>query len=78
MKTCTKCNKSKPESEFQKQSASRDGLKAFCKTCSKLLNKLRYDSLSEKIGQQVREWQLKNPEKVSAAKTKFRNKNKKA
>lgn len=33
MKTCTKCETAWPESEFAKQSNSKDGLQGWCKHC---------------------------------------------
>lgn len=35
MKTCTKCNCSKPLSEFFKESRGKDGLTTQCKSCKK-------------------------------------------
>jgi hypothetical protein len=34
-KKCSKCQQSKPKSEFYKRAASKDGLRARCKPCSK-------------------------------------------
>ncbi len=33
MKTCTKCNTPKPESEFYNQKQAKDGLYSYCKAC---------------------------------------------
>ncbi len=35
MKTCTKCGKSKHESEFHKKPGAADGLRKECRTCRK-------------------------------------------
>ena len=32
-KTCTKCNKHKPLSEFNKKHDTKDGLRPYCKSC---------------------------------------------
>jgi protein-arginine kinase activator protein McsA len=74
MKTCSKCQQSKAEAEFNKQSRSKDGFKSICRACDKEINKARYLKLQPKIMEQVLAWQAKNPEKVAAAKTKYRQK----
>jgi len=38
MRTCTKCHKSKPESEFYKAHSRKDGLTTHCKACMNLHN----------------------------------------
>jgi len=74
MKHCTKCREAKDESLFDKQSRAKDGRKPICKSCAKTLNRERYLRLERKIIEQVRAWQKENPEKVAAAKAKYRNK----
>ncbi len=64
----------KEELFFDKQTRAKDGLKSICKSCAKDLNKQRYSRLSKKILEQVKEWQKLNPEKVAAAKAKYREK----
>jgi hypothetical protein len=39
MKQCTKCGQLKELTEFNKQKASKDGLKTICKSCKKISNK---------------------------------------
>lgn len=41
MKTCSKCNQTLDESEFYKNSKTRDGLQAWCKKCS-VANRLEH------------------------------------
>lgn len=74
MKICKNCGTEKDPSEFNNQSRSKDGKKSFCRICDKELNKARYLRLEKHIVKQVKEWQKKNPEKVKAAKDKYRNK----
>ena len=74
MKRCSKCSELKEPSNFNKQTRAKDGLKPICRQCDKLANQNRYKNLEEKIIKQVKEWQSKNPEKVAAAKAKYRNK----
>lgn len=42
-KTCTKCKRSQPTSEFYKQKNTKDGLKPSCRTCCKAANKAWVD-----------------------------------
>ena len=52
MKTCSKCNKEKAESEFYKCAANHDGLQSRCKTCAgaegRVYRAKNRDSLLEK------------------------------
>lgn len=43
MKTCRKCNLTKPLEFFNKKAASKDGYTLCCKTCKKEDAKARYD-----------------------------------
>lgn len=54
LKTCTKCGKTLPITEFYKHKQKKDGLDSWCKNCSKL-NKQRYYSKIENI-QHKRNW----------------------
>ena len=49
MKRCSKCRTSKPEADFYKNSAQRDGLSNYCKPC---------------FGESVKASKLANPERV--------------
>lgn len=63
MKTCTKCNETKPVSEYYKSKLGKGGLRANCKSCS---NEFYYEYCKknpEKINSQRREYWHKNPEK---------------
>lgn len=42
MKKCNKCNIEKEHSEFNKKSASKDGLQNFCRKCDNAAQKQRY------------------------------------
>jgi hypothetical protein len=74
MKTCSKCLQSKEPSAFQKQSRAKDGLKSWCKECAKKANQDRYQKLKPQILENVLNWQQKNPDRVAAAKEKYRAK----
>lgn len=54
LKTCTKCGKILPVTEFYKHKQKKDGLDSWCKNCSKL-NKQNYYSKPENL-QHKRDW----------------------
>lgn len=60
MKICTKCGESKPLSEFNQNSKTRDGLICWCKACARIA---------------LAKWKAANPEKVKAAHVKYLSKN---
>ncbi len=65
MKTCFKCNVSKPLVDFYKHSAMADGYLGKCKECTKLdANNHRTNNL-ERIRQYDRD-RAKNPERLKA------------
>lgn len=51
MKRCRRCKEEKPETEFYKNRANKDGLQYYCKACCK---------------QNFYDWAKKNPEKHAA------------
>ena len=60
MKTCSKCKREQPHSEFYKRkSGSKDGLVSRCRTCLLAYNATRKESLKEN----ARRWRAKNPER---------------
>lgn len=54
LKTCTKCGKTLPTTEFCKHKQKKDGLDSWCKICSKL-SKQKYYSKEENL-QHKRDW----------------------
>lgn len=71
-KVCTKCKIEKNFSEFNKRSASKDGLQHKCKSCESIY----YKSNSEKILSRQRLYELENKIKVAEKKHKYHLKNK--
>jgi hypothetical protein len=59
MKTCNKCNLSKLESEFHRDSSKKDGLVTFCKECKKKYRKKYYSENSEDAMRYSREYYKK-------------------
>lgn len=75
-KLCKKCQVLKPLSEFRKQASSPDGHKYRCKICDSAAAKERYESKKEVIKTKVKDWQVKNRDKVYSYVKKFREKKK--
>lgn len=61
MKTCNKCNETKPTESFYKHSSTKDGFTTYCKKCLDLKNK---------------KWAANNPEKNLRIKQKYLEQNK--
>ena len=49
MKKCSKCKNLLNKNEFNKNKATKDGFEAWCKSCRKTYNKLRYEKNKEKM-----------------------------
>lgn len=73
-KTCNSCQRLKPLTEFSKQSSSKDGRKYRCKDCDKRYFDKYYETKKPQIMEAVKNWQVKNHERVSAHKKAYRNK----
>lgn len=65
LKTCTKCGKTLPLDKFYKLKSSKDGLRSWCKECSKAANKTYYTSHREDILAYQKDYAANNPVKVS-------------
>ena len=76
-KICKKCGYAKPSdyNNFDK-GGNKDGLKSWCKPCSKKANNERYERKKSQIITQIKTWQSKNPEKVKKYKKHFYEKTK--
>lgn len=72
MKTCTKCGESKPLSEFNKNSRTRDGLRSWCRACVSIASAKWYVENTEKANAARAKWQAANPEKHKASAGKWR------
>jgi len=49
MKTCSKCQVTKPHEGFYRRQASNDGLQGYCKDCSRTTHAVWYDENPEHI-----------------------------
>lgn len=61
MKTCSKCDTEKHESEFNKNSAAPDGLRPYCRACSKTYWSTFVTKNREKRNTEARERRRQNP-----------------
>lgn len=64
MKTCTKCNVPKEESEFHKRLNSTIGLKPYCKQCASEANRDRYQKNTTELNKKSRDYAINHPEKI--------------
>lgn len=62
LKTCTKCGKPKPLSEFSNDKSRKDGKFPWCKVCKSIADSEDYVKNLDKVKANVREWRKKNPE----------------
>jgi hypothetical protein len=61
--TCNDCKLDKPESAFSKDSATRTGLRRYCRECAATLYKRDYASRPDYHKKRSSDWAKKNPEK---------------
>lgn len=76
MKECTKCNKVKDFSEFNKDSRNKDGLWSSCKECKAAYRRSYYLKNKEKENNNSKQWILNNKEKHRSYYRKYYQKNK--
>ena len=60
MKYCSMCDKTKPISEFGKNSSRYDGLQVYCRLCRKQVDKLSYERDPTKQRERNRQTILRN------------------
>lgn len=61
-KTCTKCKKTKPLTEFSKHARMRDGLRCQCKSCTVITSAKYYADNTEKCNASSVKWWADNAE----------------
>ena len=74
MKTCTKCNETKPYSEFSKDRSKKDGYKSNCKDCCKAYRAKNIEHLRE----YDREYYKENKEELRKFRKAYRENRKEA
>ena len=77
MKICTRCQESKPTSEFAKRSRSRDGLSASCKLCNAAYQK-KYRESSPDLKSKKKSYTENNKDKITERDRLYREKNREA
>ena len=60
MKTCTKCQFTKPRDGFYKRSRAPDGVEAWCKTCRLTHNRAWFARNKDRHGELTRSWYERN------------------
>ena len=76
MKTCKKCQQSKPLSSFSKNERYADGHVTWCKECHREANQAWYAKNKDRNKQRAIEWAKANPEAAKAANKRHNEKNK--
>ncbi len=71
MKICTKCGLAKDESEFHRQTTSKDGLKCWCKKCSKKIAHDYYLDNQKLIKERASKWKKDNPKRKAESAVKY-------
>jgi hypothetical protein len=74
-KTCTLCNNLKSFSEYHKGKGYKDGIRSYCKSCAKEMNRKRYAEKKDHIAKVNAEWAKNNPEKRRKITQKYKAKN---
>ena len=59
-KVCSKCDKTKSEKEFNRLSASKDGLQAWCRECGNLYKRVYYKKNREKLLDYAKDYNEEN------------------
>ena len=63
-KTCSKCEKTKPVTDFYKRSRAKDGLSVWCKECCSISAAKYYQKNKERIKEQHAKYYLDNHDKI--------------
>lgn len=75
MKTCTKCNEIKDESEFYGEQSRSDGLRPHCKACVSNQNTLYYTANKDKLCEYQREYRETNADAITVSQREYRVQN---
>lgn len=75
-KTCACCKQTKPKTEFNKASNTKDKFSVYCKICKRLKDKNRRLQNLEVVRQRDRDYMANNKEAKAASDSKYREANK--
>ena len=75
-KRCPKCERVLPITQFSNDKSKKDGLRSYCKECTKAYNVEYYVNNKERLKAYSAEWRVKNKEAISQKKADYRVKNK--
>ncbi|MEU5429013.1 HNH endonuclease [Streptomyces olivoreticuli] len=73
VKTCAKCQVTKPVGEFYAAPDNRDGLTGACKVCKRAAAKAHADANREVVREQARDYRERNRDKVRASRKRWRD-----
>ena len=72
MKICSKCTIEKSLDQFAKDTKGKNGLRAYCRSCCKIVRDKYYRENRDKVININKQWKLNNPEKNNAINRKKR------
>jgi HNH endonuclease len=72
MKTCSRCNETKPKTEFYNQSNSKDGLRYHCKVCHSIKAAIYRAENQEKVHDGRVAWATNNRDKLKSSRDAWR------
>lgn len=65
MKTCVKCGKAQPLTEFYRQATMKDGYRNDCKACMKVMRRSWYERNRDCAIQRTQKWREAHPERYA-------------
>lgn len=71
MKTCNRCKIEKVESEFNKNSLSKDGLRHYCRECQRNMGKVYSEKKGDELKEKKKVWKLENTDKLKESRQKY-------
>ena len=75
MKTCTKCDESKPLTEFGREAKAKGGVSAQCKECCRARKRGTYAANRDRVLARNKAWRDAHPEKIAARNKAYREAN---
>ena len=75
MKTCRKCQETKPRDNFSKHPKTKDRLQTVCKTCASIAKKDYYKKNKNRLSKLRKEYYSKNKEKENAQSRQYKKDN---
>lgn len=75
MKHCSKCDCTLPATDFSKETSKKDGLKSWCKICTKKYVAQHYEKNKQKYIDKAAQWKEENQERRAEIMSKHKKNN---